>query len=329
MTLAAVLARLPAALVPPVRLAAVGFHAQLADIVARAGADDCDELRQLLAELDAALDGDSPAESLPVEPAAPSLATRCAETPIGRPLLAKLGPDPSPAALYLLTWQLAPDAAATWRREWLAEYPAAGVGSEVAGPFDAPLIPGVAALSAGTPIEPRLSTGDPLTTRLARTVAAAIWFAKNDPSLMCCLQSVYRFGFAPLRGALQARVVATLTDRLERFAEAERSGKAGELLPAFVAVDEAVHSLVHQPLAHPRSDYARLGQACRALLPEVCGDAHAQAIAGGYSNALRYTDKADLEGDGVGAAGDVIHCCRLYSVIGGAAAPGRVVYKPR
>ena len=348
--LAEVLASDSSTLPPFVRAAALGFRAQLSYLQGKASDTDPaqDGLRGLLATLDEALAlrGDSGTsnasiESLPTGLPAPlvsseSLTSRWSATSEGKNLLVPGGKELSPSTLYLLTWRLTPAAAKAWRAEWHAEYPDASGGVDVAGPFDESLIPGVASSSTATPLTLNLSTGGPLTERLARIVSTAIWFAENDSSLRFCLQSAYRFGFAPMQDIHKQRYVSTVRDRLERFSEAEQTGSSEEMLRACVAVDEAVHSLVHQPLAHPQSSYAKIGLASRNVLSEVRSLAdeaglspHVQVIAGNFADALRLTENADIEGQGSGTPGDVIHCCRVYLSIGGMPSPGRVIYKPR
>jgi hypothetical protein len=161
-----------------------------------------------------------------------------------------------------------------------------------------------------------------------------LWFANNDLALKLILQSVYRFGFVPFNDAHRERYRRSILDRLDRFARAEESADALETVRAWVEVDEAVHSLVHRPLAHPQSAFARLGRSCRDMLPEIRALAaaaklavHVQTIAGSYADARKLTDGNDLEVDGTGAPGDVVYCNRLFLRLDGTAYPGRVVYR--
>lgn len=346
--LAALLAHRSSTLPAFVRPAVIGFRAQLAHLQEAAGGDDVAQadLRKAIAALDEVLGGGPPGlgeavGTLPEGPAAGSvpggdLVARWMATGEGKALLPDGWKDLSAGALYLLTWRLPPRAAQGWRADWHRAHPTAKAGGDVPGPCDEPLIPGIATLSTTAPLPPDYPAGGPLTERLARIVSAAIWFAENDASLRFCLQSVYRFGFAPMQALQRQRFVAATRDRLERFAAAEQAGSVEDILRGYVAVDEAANSLVHQPLAHSQSAYAMIGLACRGLLSEVQAlaeragiKAHLQVIAGNFADALRLTDNADIEGQGGGVPGDVIHCCRVYLSVNGDVSPGRVIYKPR
>src|SRR5262249_38702283 len=81
---------------------------------------------------------------------------------------------------------------------------------------------------------------------LAGAVSASLWLAEHDPHARHCLKSVFRCGLAPLASDQRDRYVAELLRCWERVRAAGAAG-AGEQLKAHLDLDEAIHSLVHQP----------------------------------------------------------------------------------
>jgi hypothetical protein len=174
---------------------------------------------------------------------------------------------------------------------------------------------------------------------LAGVIATCLWFIDNDPHLCHCLANVFRFGIRPLVGEQHARYVDELQRRGERArataigiaAEATRP-RWSEHFKALVDLDEALHSLVYQPVAGPESWWDRLlGQArselfrARDLAVQAGCPVQLQVIGGMFADVSRLAPDS-LQVD-FGVPGEVSACLRVWTRIGGEEGKGRVLYR--
>jgi hypothetical protein len=174
---------------------------------------------------------------------------------------------------------------------------------------------------------------------LAAIVSACLWFIEHDPSLYHCLKSVFRFGLSPLTGEQRERYTAELLRLWERLrmdsAEAQDwtpRQRSKERLKALVALDEALHSLVHQPPAVADSWWGRLmGQARQVLFlaRERANQAglavHLQDLGGPFAD-INQLAPDSLQVD-FGVPGEVAVCLRVWARIDGEELKGRVLYR--
>src|SRR5262249_15618836 len=156
-------------------------------------------------------------------------------------------------------------------------------------------------------------------------VSACLWFIEHDPSLSHCLKSVFRFGLSPLTGEQRQRYSAELLRLWQRLrmdgAEARDwtpRQRANEQLRTLLGLDEALHSLVHQPPAAPDSWWDRLmGQARQTLLrarerANQAGSAtHLQVLGGTFAD-INQLAPDSLQVD-FGVPGDVAVCLRVWA----------------
>jgi hypothetical protein len=195
--------------------------------------------------------------------------------------------------------------------------------------------------SAAAPLDPRVSAPPDGDLRfLAGVTSAWLWFSEHDPRLHHCLQGVFRFGVVPLTGDQRPRYQAELLRLWERV----RSGAAGALgrvggqglkerLKERLDLDEALHSLVHQPPADPASWWGRLQAQARDTLFQARERAiqagchvHLQLLGGNFADVNRLAP-GSLEVD-YGVPGEVAACLRVWARIDGEELKGRVLYRP-
>ena len=164
---------------------------------------------------------------------------------------------------------------------------------------------------------------------LAGVVSASLWFIEQDPHLHHALQSVFRFGVPALAGEQRQRYVAELLRRWERLRSAVQ---ARDRLKAQLDLDEALQSLVYQPLVHARSWWGRLqGQVRDQLLQardRAAGagcHAHLQQLGGSFADVNRLAPDS-LQVD-FGVPGEVAACLRLWARLDGEELTGRVLYR--
>jgi hypothetical protein len=325
----------------------------------------CAELRGLLAELDPLLEssGSFSGPSLPVdEPASPPDQTGTQRL---RPLAQAVAADPrfrewlreAPLRegsdeeiwndVQRMLLRVQPDIAEEWRQRCLTLASQAGARPDAARTValslgcDEVIYPGLSgvvqasglrSVSAGA-LDPRVTApADGELRFLAGVTSAWLWLIDNDPHLHHCLQSVFRFGVPSLAGDQRQRYVADLLRRWERV----RVGAVGhgpkEQLKARLDLDEALHSLVHQPPAHPGSWWGRLqGQARDTLFQTrdraaAAGcTAHLQLLGGSFADINRLAPDS-LQVD-YGVAGEVAVCLRVWARIDGEELKGRVLYR--
>ena len=240
------------------------------------------------------------------------------------PVVAKLPlNDPTlPSRAALVASRLAPEEAAAWRRRVLSVYPAV-----IFGPG-----PSKTAAALGT------IPATPIAAQLYPIVADLLWYADNDPTIMHMYSRVYRFGMISLQQQFQReRFTRALIECFLRVRDAEATGNVKTLVEAWVDLDEAIHSLIHKPLAHPQSAFASLAQRSRATLSDLYGIArhaglifHVQELSGRYADLQGLTDPdADVPTDTDAAPGDVVRCTRLVLRLDRETYPGRVLYRTR
>jgi hypothetical protein len=341
------------------------LQAVLEDVPDDAG---CADLRGLLAELDPLLEGSRPRPEsslpldgsgvlpapLPTGNAAPRLLalvqavageSRFAEMLRGAPLPEE-NDDAVWNAVQRLLLRAAPDLADEWRQRLLAlaghagARPDAGRTESLPIGRDEVIYPGLtgtvqasglrSALSA--PLDPRVAApADGELRILAGVTSACLWFIERDPHLHHCLQGVFRFGARPLSGDQRRRYVAELLRLWERV----RAGGQGlkEELKARLDLDEALHSLVHQPPADPASWWGRLQSQARDALfrardraAQVGCQAHLQLLGGSFAEINRLAPDS-LQVD-YGVPGEVVVCLRVWARIDGEELKGRVLYRP-
>jgi hypothetical protein len=171
---------------------------------------------------------------------------------------------------------------------------------------------------------------------LAGITSAYLWFIEHDPHLHHCLQSVFRFGVRPLTGDQRQRFRAELArrwDRVRSGTEAAASGQGfKERLKEYLDLDEALHSLVYQPLADARSWWGRLRDRARDLLLKARDRAaragcqvHLQLLGGSFADVNRLAPDS-LQVD-FGVPGEVAACLRVWARIDGEELKGRVLYR--
>jgi hypothetical protein len=167
---------------------------------------------------------------------------------------------------------------------------------------------------------------------LARQVSLALAVAGVDSELNLALERVQRRGLSLLDDTGLAGWKRETCRRLTAYASAVGPEEA---VSALVQIDEAMHSLLHLPVAAADSWWAHLGGRVRALvdaeverLRKAGNDVEVVPLSLRYREVIGQTGGNDLALDGgPGAAGDVVVCLRMWSRIGGKERPGRVAYR--
>lgn len=187
--------------------------------------------------------------------------------------------------------------------------------------------------TVSAPLDPRVSASvDADLAALAGITSACLWFVEHDPALFHCLRGVFRFGVAPLTGEQRDRYVAELLRRWERARTTAGRGEAKEALKALLDLDEALHSLVHQPPAAADSWWGRLMEPAREALLRArdrAADAgcavHLQVLSGDFAEVNRLAPDS-LQVD-FGVPGEVSACLRVWARIDGEEIKGRALYR--
>jgi hypothetical protein len=188
--------------------------------------------------------------------------------------------------------------------------------------------------AASAPLDPRVAAPAPAEGELrflAGVASAWLWFSEHDPHLHHCLRGVFRFGVAPLTSDQRQRYQAELVRLWERV-RTWRAGKT-ERLRERLDLDEALHSLVHQPPADPASWWGRLQAQARETLfgardraSGAGSHVHLQVLGGSFADINRLAPDS-LEVD-YGVPGEVAACLRVWARIDGDELKGRVLYRP-
>jgi hypothetical protein len=194
--------------------------------------------------------------------------------------------------------------------------------------------------STAAPPDPRfpLDPGGKLHV-LGGIATTCLWFVANDPHLCHCLKNVFRFGIRPVVGDQRERYVAELGRVWDRARTTIPGPEADVLRPrwkdhlkALLDLDEALHSLVHQPAAAADSWWGRFRDQTRSELFR----AREQAIQAGCAVQIQvlggaFTDVNRLAPDSLqvdfGAPGEVVACLRVWARVEGEELKGRVLYR--
>jgi hypothetical protein len=331
-------------------------------------ADDpgCEELRGLVSELGSMLEpaGAFSGPSLPVDGPTPAAADSEAAPrllPLARAAAAdsrfqevlhrtplREGTDDEIwNGLQRLLLRVAPELAREWRQRCLAYAEKASARPDDAGAVVLPLgrdeviYPGLTGTvqaaglrsAASAPLDPRVpEPADPELRFLAGVTSAYLWFIEQDPLLHHALQSVFRFGVAPLAGDQQQRYRVELLRRWGRVRSGARTTATVQGLKDHLDLDEALHSLMHLPLADARSWWGCLQSQARDVLfqardraiPAGC-NVHLQLLGGSFADVNRLAPDS-LQVD-FGTPGEVVACLRVWARIDGEELKGRVLYR--
>jgi hypothetical protein len=238
---------------------------------------------------------------------------------------------PEPAARQIRDdlWRSAghPPAASSWRD--LAS--AGGSGEALVAPLDG-AGPGVRASSDPEPDEEVLACLSRCeAAELAQVCSALLTAAEIDDDLWLCLESL-QFGSAVrLDDAGRRRLRREVIGRLSEYARHRPYSDAS--VQALVAVDEAVHGVVHLPVAASGSWWERLWRRSSDIVERQAEKARAggadievRPLILDYPD-VRHLTRNDLAVGIGGEPGDVLACLRLYASIGGQKLPGRVMYR--
>jgi hypothetical protein len=194
--------------------------------------------------------------------------------------------------------------------------------------------------TATAPLDPRLQPPSNGNLRfLAGVVSTYLWFLEHDPHLCHGLKSVFRFGITALNGAQRERYLAELlrlwgrvhAGSAEPQETADHQGFKDHLKDR-LDLDEAIHSLLYQPLAAPDSWWGRLrSQARETLFPardravQAGCAVHFQVLGGNFAEINRLAPDS-LQVD-FGVPGEVAACLRVWARIDGEEIKGRVLYR--
>jgi hypothetical protein len=254
-------------------------------------------------------------------------------------------PELSPSEL--LRWgqffllRLSPEVASRWRRE----LPATGKGGtaiELPGESASTLLPGCAdplvpevRLRPDARLDQRLITPKgSVATTLARIVSVLFWFTDHDTELRHGYRPLHRFGLTPLTPGAKSSYQTALAERFRLFATAEAQGTPVEALRAWVDLDEALHSLAHNPLPSSSSWWGQLLHQARSTSEQI----RQKAIDSGHQVVIReatgvYADvsstdrDSDKEVPGPVPPGHVSRCLRLSLRIDHETVNGRAFYR--
>jgi hypothetical protein len=326
----------------------------------------CEELRGLLTELDSVLGRANSPSNLALPLDAPS-STLPDDWPSGLlrllPLARAINGDPRLQAelerspirdssdneiwndVQRLLLRLDPGLADEWRRLSLEHAEQTGGRADEAQTVVLPLArdeviyPGLSGevratglrSAASAALDPRITAPADADLRfLAGVVSTCLWFIERDPRLCHCLESVFRFGLSPLTGEQRERYVAEMLRVWERTKVPQPGPK--DRLKSLLDLDEAIQSLVYQPMAVPDSWWGRLQRQARDVLFAArdkavqCGCAvHLQLLGGNFA-AINQLAPDSLQVD-FGVPGEVSACLRLWARIDGEQLKGRVLYR--
>ena len=325
----------------------------------------CEELRGLLAELNSVLArANSPSNlAMPLDAQSTLPDDKATDTPRLLPLARTIGGDPRLQAelerspirdssddeiwnnVQRLLLRLDPSLADEWRRRSLKQAEQSGGRADewqtVVLPLgrDEVIYPGLTGevramglrSAASAALDPRIPVpADADLQFLGGVVSTCLWFIEHDPTLCHCLKSVFRFGLSPLAGEQRERCVAELLRLWERINVPRQGPK--ERLKSLVDLDEAIQSLVYQPLAVPDSWWGRLQRQAREAIFSARDRAvqagcavHLQLLGGSFA-AINQLAPDSLQVD-FGVPGEVSACLRVWARIDGEEIKGRVLYR--
>ncbi len=188
-------------------------------------------------------------------------------------------------------------------------------------------------LSPAASLHPLVSAGpwEGDAARWAADVSFCLGIMDLDASLHHALESVRPLGVHPLLGANREGYTRELLARLHLVRQAGDDPLAG--LHARIALDEAVHSLIHVPPAERLSWWAQHRQRVRQRLDQAAERArraghrvHVRWLTGPYRQVNRFS-RNDWGLEAGGALGEVLACLRVYAEVDGRAFAGRVIYR--
>lgn len=204
-----------------------------------------------------------------------------------------------------------------------------GVYPGLAGAVSAPGLQ----LSASAPVHRLLAAegGTPDWAGLTAGISFFLCYMESDPALHHALESVRPHGVHRLVGGQRDGFVKELILRYQRVKVDTADPVAA--LRAWIALDEAIHSLTHVPAAASLSWWRQHQQRMRQRLDAAADKArraghrvHLRWLAGNYRQVRNYTAN-DWGMESGGSPGEVVACLRVYAEIDGQAFPGRVIYR--
>ncbi|MEM7552677.1 MAG: hypothetical protein AAF378_00990 [Cyanobacteria bacterium P01_A01_bin.84] len=174
---------------------------------------------------------------------------------------------------------------------------------------------------------------------LASLVSICITFINLEPDLHHALETVYKFDTISLHSKPEQRkkYITALTQRFGHTLKAEKNADEEPLsfLKAWIAVDEAIHSLVFIPPVDSDSWWGELNKRSRRILRKIAQKAQDQGhdvrireLSGLYADIRSSSSKDyDLPLKVGGIPGEVQACLRVYARINNEGFPGRVIYR--
>jgi hypothetical protein len=194
-------------------------------------------------------------------------------------------------------------------------------------------------LSATAPLDsrvvPRSREGD--LNFLAGIVSTYLQFIKLDPFLHHALENLAYFTINSLRHTdEQTKYINELIERFQQVQKSESEEDTEAALEARIRLDEAIHSLVYQPLVAPDSWWGKLQQSARRTLNDAVAKARQancqvqiRTLLGPYADIQTYSSKYDLEDieESIGIPGEVSTCLRVFTKINNKKLPGRVIFR--
>ena len=176
---------------------------------------------------------------------------------------------------------------------------------------------------------------------LSRLVCTCITFIDLEPDLHHALETVYKFDTIHLHSNPEQRekYITALTQRFQRTLKAEKNSDEDPLsfLKAWIAVDEAIHSLVFIPPVDSNSWWGELQKQSRPMLWKIAKEAQEkghdvgiQELSGLYASIRKLSSKnSDLELEVGGIPREVQTCLRVYARIDKQELPGRVIFRSK
>lgn len=171
---------------------------------------------------------------------------------------------------------------------------------------------------------------------LGKIVSACLKLIELDSSnLYHALERVYQFGLMSLsKQEEREKYVRALIESFHRVIKPSQDIVSN--LNNYIALDEAIHSLVYNPLATEDSWWGNLQGESRNQLKQFFKQAQIKdhdvlmrSLFGPYRDVLKDTNKNnDISFQQGGTPGKVLTCLRVYSRIEGKEFPGRVIYRP-
>jgi hypothetical protein len=171
---------------------------------------------------------------------------------------------------------------------------------------------------------------------LGKIVAACLKLIELDSSnVYHAFEKVYRFGLRSLsKQEEREKYVKALIQSFHQVIEPSQDMVSD--LNNYIALDEAIHSLVYQPLTAQESWWGNLQKESRNQLKlffrnvrEAGHNVFIRSLSGDYRDVYKDTNKdQDIPLDQGETPGKVLTCLRVYSSIQGKVFLGRVIYRP-